>query len=39
MQNTLVKMPIILGGWSTLNLKVEFNVKVEFYLILSLSGR
>ena len=34
-QNTLVKMPIFLGGWSTLNYKVKFNLKVEFYLILS----
>ena len=38
-QNTLVKMPIFLGGWSTLTIKVKFHLKIEFYLILSLSAR
>ena len=37
-QNTLVKVPIVLGGWSTLTFKVKFNLKVQIYLILSLSA-
>ena len=38
MQNTLVKVPIVLGGQSTLTFKVKFKVKVKIYPILSLSA-
>ena len=31
--------PYCFVGWSTLTFKVKFNLKVEFYVILSLSGR
>ena len=37
MQNTLVKVPIVL--WTDLlTFKVKFNLKVQIYLILSLSA-
>ena len=41
MQNTLVKVPIVLGGQSTLTFnmfKVKFKVKVKIYPNLSLSA-
>ena len=46
MQNTLLKVPIVLGGGgggggggqSTLTFKVKFNLKVKIYPIFSLSA-
>ena len=35
-RNNLVKIPIVLRGWSTLTSSVKFNFKIRFYPILSL---